>query len=65
MSNKPDWKDAPEWAKYMAMDDDGEWWWFEKEPSRANGYWQETTGGQLDVANASAFAWAETLEPRP
>ena len=33
--NKPDWKDAPEWANYLAAEDcDGEkiWCWFEFEP---------------------------------
>jgi hypothetical protein len=30
--NKPDWKDAPKWAQWLAMDSDGEWWWFEEKP---------------------------------
>lgn len=30
--NKPDWKDAPEWANWLAMDSDGIWWWYENEP---------------------------------
>jgi len=25
---KPDWKDAPEWANYLAKDENSEWWWF-------------------------------------
>lgn len=29
---KPDWLDAPEWARYLAQDGDGEWWWFEFKP---------------------------------
>lgn len=29
---KPDWKDAPEWATHLAMDDDGTWHWFANEP---------------------------------
>ena len=29
---KPDWKDAPEWAQWLAMDRDGKWTWFEDEP---------------------------------
>ena len=24
---KPDWKDAPEWANYLVLDEDGEWYW--------------------------------------
>lgn len=29
---KPDWKDAPEWAQWLAMDEDRVWWWFENKP---------------------------------
>jgi hypothetical protein len=29
---KPDWKDAPEWAKWLGRDQFGVWWWFELEP---------------------------------
>ena len=28
-----DWTNAPEWANYLAMDDDGSWWWYELEPN--------------------------------
>lgn len=27
-----DWTQAPEWANFAAMDSDGEWWWYQKEP---------------------------------
>jgi hypothetical protein len=29
---KPDWKDAPEWAQWLARSSDGNWTWFEFEP---------------------------------
>lgn len=29
---KPDWKDAPEWARYLAMTETGAWFWFENKP---------------------------------
>lgn len=29
---KPSWDDSPEWAKFLAMDADGNWCWFEVEP---------------------------------
>lgn len=28
--NKPSWDTAPEWANYLAMDGNGEWFWYEK-----------------------------------
>jgi hypothetical protein len=33
--NKPDWKDAPEWANYLAaevVEDEWVWCWYEFEP---------------------------------
>lgn len=27
--SKPDWKDAPDWANWLAQEADGQWWWFE------------------------------------
>lgn len=29
---KPDWKDAPDWANWIAMDRDGWWTWFASKP---------------------------------
>ena len=29
---KPDWKDAPDWANWLAIDTCGYWTWFEKRP---------------------------------
>lgn len=30
---KPDWKDAPPDAKWLAMDENGDWWWYTDVPS--------------------------------
>ena len=35
----PNDKDAPEWAKWKAMDMDGEWWWYSKEPRLVSSCW--------------------------
>lgn len=29
---KPSWDDAPEWAKWLAVDPDGDWFWYENKP---------------------------------
>jgi hypothetical protein len=34
--NKPDWKDAPEWANWLGCNVDGDWFWFEDEPAPNN-----------------------------
>lgn len=68
------WNDAPEWANYVAMDEDGDWFWFEDEPcvecgsAHYSGYWDITrilskckhykNGYSLDK-------WHRTLQKRP
>lgn len=66
---KPDWKDAPEWAKFLAMDSDGWWFWYEAEPVEASGGWnirgpydRDTNRYSLAVAPG---VWQDSLEPRP
>jgi len=46
---KPDWKDAPEWAQWMAMDWDGSWVWYENEPIREGEAFFPTTGKFQDA----------------
>lgn len=62
--NKPDWGDAPDWAQYLAMDEDGEWYWYEDEPSKRggeiNGYWHSTEKHKI-----ATIYWQDTLEARP
>lgn len=59
---KPDWKDAPEWAKWMAMDDDGVWAWFEHQPMANVGGWRMCGGRASEIEHDD---WESTLEPRP
>lgn len=63
--SKPDWKDAPEWANYLAMDNDCEWYWFESEPAwMLAGYWQ-SNGGRFSCAAQAGEAAVHTKERRP
>lgn len=59
---KPDWKDAPEWANYLAMDKTGDWYWYENEPSAGSVDWL-SNGGLAGPCPAGE--WEETLESRP
>lgn len=36
--NKPDWKDAPEWANWLAQDGEGQWIWLglNRDPQKTN-----------------------------
>jgi hypothetical protein len=62
---KPDWKDAPTWANWLAMDADGDLYWYEKRPARSipREKWIRD-GGQMVLAG-EITPWDETLEQRP
>ena len=36
---KPDWKDAPKWAKWLAQDSDAWWFWYEHKPYTRDDIW--------------------------
>lgn len=61
---KPDWKDAPEWARYLCMDADGSWHWFELRPTMYQSYWDVNEWGRFATAIAP-LQWDLTLEERP
>ena len=62
--DKPDWSEAPEWARYLAQDKGGEWWWFECEPQKqTNQWWLDGHVGRSDKAHKEA--WTISLEQRP
>lgn len=62
---KPDWQDAPPWAQWLAMDEDGGWWWHESKPTLEldSGFWDNE--GRCLFIEGNRAAWAETLESRP
>ena len=62
---KPDWKDAPDFAKYLAMDSFGDWYWYETKPKSSvnDGEWVSYIG-ELAWAGGSTY-WQDSLEQRP
>jgi len=46
----PSWKDAPDWANWLAQDSDGEWFWFEDKPTPANFCWHTADGSNYQSA---------------
>lgn len=61
---KPDWKDAPEWADWLAMDSDGKWWWYECEPDLFKDcFFLSPDNGRSDFV--IGHSWKETIEQRP
>ena len=59
---KPEWKDAPEWANYLAQDNDGMWYWYEFKPYTDNGDKWHYNKGKCQIASIST--WKDTLEKR-
>lgn len=59
---KPDWKDAPDWAMWLAQDTNGDWYWYEIEPTFMGDEWSPNDG-RACKAGSSDFELAP--EPRP
>jgi hypothetical protein len=65
--SRPDWSKAPDWAKYLAMDADGGWWWFEARPTMKASIWElpKLTNFSFALATDHLPDFSETLESRP
>lgn len=61
---KPSWERAPLWANYLAMDADGDWYWFENEPDIEVIYWSCVTG-RYELSPTRGQSWRNSLELRP
>jgi hypothetical protein len=61
-SPKPDWAEAPKWAKFLCMDSNFVWNWFECEPTYGGGGWGTSEGRQQ---RASPWIGKDSLECRP
>ena len=61
---KPFWSAAtPPWAKFLAQDEQGRWWWFAEQPKAGLHNWQ-VKSGRYELATGNPN-WTETLEARP
>lgn len=64
----PHWIDAPEWANWLAQDEDGQWHWFQDKPEAMPcGEWLTLTGGEYQWARTTPCYrhWMKTLGARP
>lgn len=61
-SPKPDWSEAPKWAKFLCMDSHFVWWWCQYEPNYAGGVWCPPWG---NFERASPWIGKDSLERRP
>jgi len=66
-----DWDALPAWAEWVAMDEDGEWWWYTHEPGLAGSSWL----ADWDMVDAGTIPgkyrqtydgpWEQSLTRRP
>ncbi len=40
-------KDMPDWARWIAQDEDGAWWAYEAEPNQQHNGWYENEVGRI------------------
>ncbi len=67
---KPEWKDAPKWANWLAQDANGDWYWYKEkpEPDSANHIWHIVAKFGYKYRRALmpyVEKWYHTLESRP
>lgn len=66
---KPVWESAPTWAKWLAMDCNGQWYWFEHKPSRSVAVWSYTDGishsHEFMVLPYKVKNWKKSRQKRP
>lgn len=62
---KPDWRDAPEWANWLAQDMDGVWHWYSQQPRFDGEEWLPPIGSKSTRHEVSPEDASENLEPRP
>lgn len=64
--SKPDWKDAPDDAEWLAQDLDGWWHWYPSEPLSRSTVWMNKEEDWTPACQGvSATHWRSTLERRP
>jgi len=68
-ARKPDWKDAPEWASWLAQDSSGVWNWYTDEPEQNSSkkeWWPRKDGDFAYQGSGRPNPnWRNTLEARP
>lgn len=62
---------APDWAHWLAQDEDGAWYWHDRKPkpigkeSNGEGYWSSSGNSMVASRGIILGDWSDTLEQRP
>ena len=64
---QPDWSQAPEWAKWWAMDADIDCYWFNSKPELMSLTWMPFNASEVKKAPSFDYKgdWRESLRERP
>lgn len=65
---KPNWKDAPSWARWLTRNIYGQWWWHSKKPKIMTITWVNLVGKYEEsgyVSPNQTNDWKLSLEKRP
>jgi hypothetical protein len=62
---KPSWNDAPEWANYLAQDENGEWTWFARKPWIVRDVFVSPDEWDYAEVTSDPTGWRDTLDSRP
>lgn len=62
---KPQWKDAPDWARFLAHDVIFGWYWYENEPVLNDDDIYESSSGRYKYAIPNGVYYPRHMEPRP
>jgi len=63
-----DWSAMPKWARWVAMDEDGAWFWYQHKPERSDRYFSALSEeGVIPFIYAPDWDgdWKDTLVERP
>jgi hypothetical protein len=66
MFDKPEWKDAPNYAEYLAQNYDGSWYWYSRKPINRNQKWEkQISSHESSEPSIKIKDWKNTIESRP
>lgn len=66
--SKPTWNTAPQWANWLALDEDGQWYWYASKPEWIETFWGASGAvhkhaGDEPLNSQIEAGWS--LEPKP
>ena len=65
MLAKPSWNNAPEWARFLAVNANGHWWWYENRPQLQSYMWWPQGGRDCTADEDTVIGFENTLERKP